>query len=94
MDVHCLSCKNNSSSSREVRTSRDHDNTWDPRKANDSNSVGHSRVISNSIVISTPEATGTLWEATYQGRYSNSRDVSNISDVSNNRDTSKSSVAS
>ncbi len=61
------SCTNNSTS-RDVSTSKDHDNTCDPRKANDSKSVGHSRLNSNSIVNNTPEATGTLWEATYQGR--------------------------
>jgi hypothetical protein len=65
MDVN--SCKNNSNS-RDVSISKDHDNTSDPRKANNSNCDGRSRVNSNSIINSTPEARGTLWEATYQGR--------------------------
>ncbi len=58
------------SKSRDSRVINSRENNSGGRKAKGRNNIGHSRVNSNSYsrVNSTPEATGTLWAATYLGR--------------------------
>jgi hypothetical protein len=60
-----------------VRTTTDHYNSWDPRKANGSNTIGHTGVSSNS------RGCRIIMGRLQQQDVSNKRDTSNSSFASN-----------